>query len=47
VFFLAYHLHWGHSEIVDLSTDERWEYIRLLSEQMDREKEALEQAKQT
>ena len=45
VFFLAYHLHWGHSEVMELSTDERWAFVRLLSEQLERERDAVEQAK--
>ena len=45
VFFLAYHLHWGHGEVLDLPTDERWAYVRLLSEQLQKEQEAVERAK--
>lgn len=45
IFFLAYHLHWGHAEIVQLSTDERWAFVRLLSEQLEREKEAIERVR--
>jgi hypothetical protein len=44
VFYLAYHLHWGHEEIMDLSTDDRWAYVRLLNEQMEREQEEIEAA---
>jgi hypothetical protein len=46
LFFLAYHLHWGHSEVMDLSIDERWAFVRLLSEQLEREQDALAQARQ-
>jgi len=45
VFFLAYHLHWGYAEIMDLTTSERWAFVRQLSEQLEREQEALEQVK--
>jgi hypothetical protein len=45
VFFLAYHLHWGHDEIVDLPTDDRWAYVRLLTERLEKEQDALEQAR--
>jgi hypothetical protein len=44
VFFLAYHLHWGREEILGLPTEERWHYLRQLSEQLEREQEAVEQA---
>jgi Family of unknown function (DUF6760) len=45
VFYLAYHLHWPHSEVMNLPTDERWAFVRLLSEQLERERETLDQAK--
>jgi hypothetical protein len=45
VFFLAYHLHWGHAETMALPTDERWAYLRLLTEQLEREQSAMDQAK--
>ena len=41
-FTLAYHLHWSPSEVMVLPTDERWAYLRLLGEQLEREREALE-----
>jgi hypothetical protein len=31
---------------LELSTDERWAYVRLLSEQLEKEQESLETAKQ-
>ncbi|KAM3090247.1 hypothetical protein ACKFKG_30110 [Phormidesmis sp. 146-35] len=45
MFFLAYYLHWGHAEVMDLTTDERWAYVRLMSEQLEREREELEKTK--
>jgi hypothetical protein len=45
VFFLAYHLHWGHAEVIELSTAERRNYVRMLVEQLEREQQAVEQAK--
>jgi hypothetical protein len=46
VFFLAYHLHWGCADILDLATDDRWAFLRLLSYQLEREQEAIERARQ-
>ncbi|XXY13207.1 DUF6760 family protein [Sorangium sp. So ce216] len=45
VFFLAYHLHWGHAEVLDMPTDERWAYVRLLTEQLEREHKEIELAR--
>jgi hypothetical protein len=47
VFFLAYHLHWGPDSVTDLPTDERWSYVKLLSEQLEREREAMQEARAT
>jgi hypothetical protein len=44
VFFLAYHLHWSHPDVMRLATDERWTYVRLLSDQLEREHDAVEGA---
>lgn len=41
VFYLGYHLHWPYGEIMSLETDERRAYLRLLSEQIERENEAI------
>ncbi len=41
VFYLGYHLHWPYAEIISLETDERRAYLRLLSEQIERENEAI------
>jgi hypothetical protein len=42
VFFLAYHLHWDSAEILTMSTDERWAYVRLLADQLEREQAEVE-----
>ncbi len=45
VFFLAYHLHWSHSELMALATTERHAYVKLLVEQIERENAALESSR--
>ena len=45
ILFLAYHLHWGHGEIMSLPTGERWGFVRLLTAQLEREQQALEEAR--
>ena len=45
VFFLAYHLHWGHGEVMDLPTAERFEYLRLLVAQLEREQQSIEETR--
>jgi len=45
VFFLAYHLHWSESDVMALATSERWTYVRLLSEQLEREHESVRDAR--
>lgn len=47
VFFLAYHLHWSHSESIDLPIGDRWAYVRLLIEQLEHEREAIDSADRT
>jgi hypothetical protein len=42
VFFLGYHLHWSWTELMDLDTAERQEFVRLLVEQIDRENAQIE-----
>jgi hypothetical protein len=42
VFFLAYHLHWSHGEIMGLDTAERRTFVRLLIEQIERENAEIE-----
>jgi hypothetical protein len=41
VFFLAYHLHWGHAEILGLPVPDRRRYVALLEEQLKRERDAM------
>jgi len=45
VFYLAYHLHWSVWDILDLPTEDRWAYVRLLSGRLEEEHEAIEQAR--
>lgn len=45
MFFLAYHLHWGPDEVTALPTDERWAYVRLLADQLEREQQQMEEAR--
>lgn len=44
VFHLAYHLHWGWAELMDLAMDERRGYLQLLSDQLERERKAMKSA---
>jgi hypothetical protein len=37
-------LHWSHAEILDLAITDRRAYAQLLSEQIERENKAMEQA---
>ena len=37
IFFLAYHLHWSWTEIMEMQTPERRSYVKLLAEQIERE----------
>jgi hypothetical protein len=41
VFFLAYHLHWSPSESIDLPVGDRWAYVRLLVDQLEREHDQI------
>lgn len=45
MFFLAYHLHWGHGEIVDLPSSERRQFVELLAEQIERENAQIKAAR--
>jgi hypothetical protein len=45
VFFLAYHLHWPWTEIMDLDSAERQAYVQLLVEQIERENAQVEAAR--
>ena len=44
VFFLAYHLHWSRPDVMDMPTDERHAYVRLLADQLENEQAALQSA---
>ena len=41
VFHLSYRLHWTYSEVMDLDTAERREYVRMLADLLEREADAL------
>jgi hypothetical protein len=43
-FFLAYHLHWSYPDVMDLPTDERRSFVRLLGDQLESEQAALRSA---
>jgi hypothetical protein len=43
VFALAYHLKWSASEILALPVPERRAYLRLLGDQLERERRAAEE----
>lgn len=45
MFFLAYHLHWGYGDVMEMPTDERWAFVRMLVEQLEKEQEQLEKAR--
>ena len=42
VFYLAHHLHWPWSEIMDLIIGERRTYVRMLAEQIETENRTVE-----
>ena len=44
VFALGYHLSWSHTEIMGLDIAERRAYLRLLSEQIERENQVMQRA---
>jgi hypothetical protein len=43
VFFLAYHLHWSRNDILELSTGERRDYIRMLADRIEADNLAAEE----
>jgi hypothetical protein len=45
VFFLGYHLHWAHSELMDMASGERRAYVSLLVDQIERENSRIEAAR--
>jgi hypothetical protein len=42
VFYLAYHLHWGWRDILDLDLEERRAYVQLLAARIEEENRELE-----
>jgi hypothetical protein len=42
VFYLAYHLHWSRNDILDLSTAERRDFVRMLAERIEADNNAAE-----
>jgi hypothetical protein len=46
VFHLAYHLHWSPTDVLDLSTPDRRAYVELLVDQLERERQAADEARQ-
>lgn len=42
VFYLAYHLHWSWSEIMNLDLGERRIYVQLLAERIEADNQAFE-----
>jgi hypothetical protein len=42
VFYLAYHLHWSRSEIMDLDMNERQLFVQMLAERIEAENQAFE-----
>ena len=47
MFFLAYHLHWSWTELVNMDSDERRVYVQLLVEQIERENAAIAQSRKS
>lgn len=45
VFFLGYHLHWAHSELMDMASGERRAYVSLLVDQIERENSRIDAAR--
>lgn len=45
VFYLGYHLHWAYDDILDLDTVERRHFVRMLSDEIDRQNASLEEAR--
>ncbi|MEU0431187.1 hypothetical protein ABZ153_05985 [Streptomyces sp. NPDC006290] len=46
VFFLGYHLHWPHGELMDMAAGDRREFVDLLVEQIQRENAQVEAARE-
>ena len=45
VFYLGYHLHWSLHDILDLDILDRREYLRLLVNAIERQNQAMEDAR--
>ncbi len=45
MFFLAYHLHWPWSEIMEMDSHERRAFVKLLAEQIERENAQIKAAR--
>jgi hypothetical protein len=45
IFFLAYHLHWSHDDILQMASPERRAFVRLLIEQIERENAQIKSAR--
>ena len=45
IFFLAYHLHWSWTELMEMDTAERRAYVELLVDQIERENRQIDQSK--
>jgi hypothetical protein len=45
IFFLAYHLHWSWSDLMDMDVEERRTYTQLLMEQIERENSQVRAAR--
>lgn len=43
IFYLAYHLHWSRTEIMNLAIPERHDYIRMLAHRISADSEMAEQ----
>jgi hypothetical protein len=47
VFYLSYHLHWSHTEIVGLDVAERRAFVGLLSEEIERQNRTYEDVRRS
>jgi hypothetical protein len=47
VFFLAYHLHWSWEELMNMPSDDRRAFVRLLIDQIERENAQIDQARRS
>lgn len=45
MFFLAYHLHWSHGEIMEMECTERRAFVALLGQQIERENAQIKAAR--